>query len=103
MQEFIPEGILYSQYQKEMESQECTAAVSHPPFKSIHENVDLPTAMDESFCQKLGHTGSCPFDFIESVDGTVYAIECNPRTHSAITMFLQPSRGSGCHSQRASS
>jgi hypothetical protein len=32
-------------------------------------------------------TGQLSFDFIEAVDGQVYAIECNPRTHSAITMF----------------
>ena len=32
-------------------------------------------------------TGQASFDFIQTDDGTVYAIECNPRTHSAITMF----------------
>ena len=32
-------------------------------------------------------TGEASFDFIETADGTPYAIECNPRTHSAITMF----------------
>ena len=32
-------------------------------------------------------TGQVSFDFIEAEDGGVYAIECNPRTHSAITMF----------------
>jgi hypothetical protein len=32
-------------------------------------------------------TGQVSFDFIETADGRLYAIECNPRTHSAITMF----------------
>ncbi len=32
-------------------------------------------------------TGQVSFDFIEAADGTPYAIECNPRTHSAITLF----------------
>ena len=32
-------------------------------------------------------TGQVSFDFIQADDGRVYAIECNPRTHSAITMF----------------
>ena len=32
-------------------------------------------------------TGQASFDFIEAADGHAYAIECNPRTHSAITMF----------------
>lgn len=41
----------------------------------------------EQFLGALGLTGQFAFDFIEAEDGTVYAIECNPRTHSAITMF----------------
>jgi hypothetical protein len=39
------------------------------------------------FAEQLGATGQLSFDFIEAADGTVTAIECNPRTHSAITMF----------------
>ena len=35
----------------------------------------------------MGLTGQVSFDFIEAADGHPYAIECNPRTHSAITMF----------------
>ncbi|MBV8862676.1 MAG: ATP-grasp enzyme [Mycobacterium sp.] len=41
----------------------------------------------EDFVGALGVTGQFSFDFIESADGQVYAIECNPRTHSAITLF----------------
>jgi hypothetical protein len=41
----------------------------------------------EHFVSALRLTGQVSFDFIESPDGQVYAIECNPRTHSAITMF----------------
>lgn len=32
-------------------------------------------------------TGQVSFDFIETLDGDLMAIECNPRTHSAVTMF----------------
>ncbi len=39
------------------------------------------------FVGALSLTGQLSFDFIEAADGRVYAIECNPRTHSAITMF----------------
>jgi hypothetical protein len=39
------------------------------------------------FVKELRLTGQYSFDFIEAADGTPYAIECNPRTHSAITMF----------------
>lgn len=41
----------------------------------------------EDFVGALGVTGQLSFDFIEAADGQVYAIECNPRTHSAITLF----------------
>lgn len=41
----------------------------------------------ETFVKNLRLTGQVSFDFIEARDGHVYAIECNPRTHSAITMF----------------
>ena len=41
----------------------------------------------EQFVSALDITGQVSFDFIEARDGHVYAIECNPRTHSAITMF----------------
>lgn len=41
----------------------------------------------EQFVRELNITGQVSFDFIEAEDGHVYAIECNPRTHSAITMF----------------
>jgi carbamoylphosphate synthase large subunit len=36
----------------------------------------------EKFVGALGVTGQLSFDFIEAADGRVYAIECNPRTHS---------------------
>jgi len=39
------------------------------------------------FVGALGLTGQVSFDFIRAEDGSVRAIECNPRTHSAITMF----------------
>ena len=39
------------------------------------------------FVGALCITGQVSIDFIEAADGTPYAIECNPRAHSAITMF----------------
>ena len=40
------------------------------------------------FGEALALTGQASIDFIKADDdGHVYAIECNPRTHSAITMF----------------
>jgi predicted ATP-grasp superfamily ATP-dependent carboligase len=40
------------------------------------------------FASGLNLTGQISLDFIRAADdGQIYAIECNPRTHSAITMF----------------
>ncbi len=59
------------------------------PFQVNYEQVDNPEiyAWVETFVSKLNLTGQISFDFIQTKDGTVYPIECNPRTHSAITMF----------------
>ena len=54
-----------------------------------YATVDKPEIRSwvEQFVGALGVTGQFSFDFIEAADGNVYAIECNPRTHSAITTF----------------
>jgi hypothetical protein len=59
-------------------------------FQVNYEMVDKPEILRwvETFVSSLDTTGQLSFDFIESAaDGRIYAIECNPRTHSAITMF----------------
>lgn len=59
-------------------------------FQINYQNVDKPEieAWVKQFGAGLCLTGQASFDFIEATDdGKTYAIECNPRTHSAITMF----------------
>lgn len=58
-------------------------------FQVNYEMVDKPAieAWVRHLVGSLGATGQVSIDFIETADGTPYAIECNPRTHSAITMF----------------
>lgn len=58
-------------------------------FQINYAMSDHPRIRDwvETFLASTGLTGQASFDFIEAADGEVYAIECNPRTHSAITMF----------------
>ena len=65
----------------------CCCASS--AFQINYAMVDKPriTAWVETFVGALQLTGQVAFDFIEAADGQVFAIECNPRTHSAITMF----------------
>jgi len=59
------------------------------PVQLNYGFVDRPAihAWVTRFAGALGLTGQVSFDFIEAADGQVYAIECNPRTHTAITMF----------------
>lgn len=58
-------------------------------FQINYTQVDKPDieAWVRTFARGLGGTGQLSFDLIEQADGAVVAIECNPRTHSAITMF----------------
>lgn len=58
-------------------------------FQINYAHVDKPEILDwvTRFASALKVTGQLSFDFIEAADGHAYAIECNPRTHSAITMF----------------
>ena len=59
-------------------------------FQINYEMVNHPEieAWVRQFVAGLNLTGQVSFDFIQAHDdGRIYAIECNPRTHSAITMF----------------
>jgi len=59
-------------------------------FQVNYQNVDRPDIENwiRQFAKSLNLTGQVSFDFIQAADdGEIYAIECNPRTHSAITMF----------------
>ena len=58
-------------------------------FQINYGRVDKPEIRSwvETFVGALSLTGQAAFDFIEADDGHAYALECNPRTHSAITMF----------------
>ncbi len=58
-------------------------------FQLNYEMVDIPEIEEwvRQFVAGLNLTGQISLDFIAGADGQFYAIECNPRTHSAITMF----------------
>ena len=59
------------------------------PFQINYEQIDNPEIFQwvQHFVKSLNLTGQISFDFIQTKDGKVYPIECNPRTHTAITMF----------------
>lgn len=41
----------------------------------------------KNFVSKIEYTGQIAFDFIEKSDGSLYAIECNPRATSGMHLF----------------
>jgi hypothetical protein len=43
----------------------------------------------ENFVSKTSFTGQIGFDFIETSDGTLYPIECNPRASSGVHFFRE--------------
>jgi hypothetical protein len=65
------------------------ACCASSAFQVNYEMVDKPEieAWVRGFVEPLKLTGQISFDVIQADDGRVYPIECNPRTHSAITMF----------------
>ena len=58
-------------------------------FQVNYQHIDMPEIYEwtDKFVQQLNITGQVSFDFIKTEDGRIYPIECNPRTHSAITTF----------------
>ena len=62
------------------ESSEFQVNYEHIEHQQIYEWV-------EKFVKELNLSGQISFDFIQTEDNRVYPIECNPRTHSAITTF----------------
>lgn len=88
MQEFIP-GKEYCTHSTVRDGElrlHCCCESS--AFQVNYENVAQPEILQwvSHFVKELG-TGQASFDFIKALDGSIYAIECNPRTHSAVTMF----------------
>lgn len=89
MQEFIP-GKEFCTHSTVRDGELRLHCCCHSSaFQINYENVENPQirAWVQHFVKNLRLTGQVSFDFIQAEDGTVYAIECNPRTHSAITMF----------------
>nr|WP_310413060.1 ATP-grasp domain-containing protein [Chamaesiphon sp. OTE_8_metabat_110] len=90
MQEFIPgqEYCTHSTVRNGNVQLHCCCESS--AFQVNYEHVDRSDIEEwiRTFAGSLKLTGQVSLDFMQADDdGKVYAIECNPRTHSAITMF----------------
>ena len=103
MQEFIPgrEYCTHGTFRDGEVRVHCCCESS--AFQINYENLDKPEieAWVRAFAAGENITGQASFDFIEADDdGKIYAIECNPRTHSAITMFGDDPRVSPAYLDR---
>jgi predicted ATP-grasp superfamily ATP-dependent carboligase len=89
MQEFIPGKELCTHSTVRDGELRLHCCSDSSAFQINYENVENPQIREwvQHFVKSLRLTGQVSFDFIQAKDGTAYAIECNPRTHSAITMF----------------
>ena len=89
MQEFIPGKELCTHSTVRDGELRLHCCSNSSAFQINYENVENPQIREwvQHFVKSLGLTGQVSLDLIQAEDGTVYAIECNPRTHSAITMF----------------
>jgi predicted ATP-grasp superfamily ATP-dependent carboligase len=90
MQEYIPgqEYCTHSTVRNGHLQLHCCCESS--AFQVNYKHVNRPDIENwiRQFASSLKLTGQVSFDFIQAADdGQIYAIECNPRTHSAITMF----------------
>ena len=90
MQEFIPgqEYCTHSTVRNGHLQLHCCCESS--AFQVNYEHVERSEIENwiRTFASSLKLTGQVSLDFMQADDdGQVYAIECNPRTHSAITMF----------------
>lgn len=63
----------------------CKSSAFQVNYSSVENSEILQWV--STFVHAYNLSGQASFDFIQAEDGQVYAIECNPRTHSAITMF----------------
>lgn len=89
MQEFIrgQEYCFHATVRKGQIRLHCCSESS--PFQINYKQIDNPAIYQwvKTFVKAMNLTGQVCFDMIQTENGTVYPIECNPRLHSAITMF----------------
>ena len=89
MQEFIrgQEYCFHATVRKGKIRLHCCSESS--PFQINYKQIDNPAIYQwvETLVREMNLTGQVCFDMIQTESGTVYPIECNPRLHSAITMF----------------
>ena len=99
LQEFV-EGIEYCTHSTVRDGEIllhccCLSSDFQLRYKNVvHEKI---FTWVKKFVAQLRLTGQISFDFIENSDGDILPIECNPRTHSAITSFYNSEHLAGAY------
>jgi predicted ATP-grasp superfamily ATP-dependent carboligase len=96
VQQFI-EGQVYSSFSIAHNGRALVTSVYRGTVMSGTVSVAFERVMDakfvnawiDEFIAKSNHSGFISFDFVSASDGTVYAIECNPRATSGVH-FIHP-------------
>lgn len=90
MQEFIvgTEFCTHGMFRKGQLRVHCACPSSAFQVNYEHKNIAAIEDWVRRFGKGMKITGQASFDFIQAEDDAqFYAIECNPRTHSAVTLF----------------
>ena len=99
LQEFV-EGIEYCTHSTVRDGEIllhccCLSSDFQLRYKNVvHEKI---FTWVKKFVAQLRLTGQISFDFIENSEGDILPIECNPRTHSAITSFYNSKHLAGAY------
>ena len=89
LQEFV-DGVEYCTHSTVRDGKillHCCCLSSDFQLRYKHVEHDKIFEWVETFVAKLKLSGQISFDFIQNSKGEILPIECNPRTHSAITSF----------------
>ena len=89
LQEFV-EGVEYCTHSTVQDGKillHCCCLSSDFQLRYKHVEHEKIFEWVKVFVSRLNLSGQISFDFFENADGDILPIECNPRTHSAITSF----------------
>lgn len=99
LQEFV-EGVEYCTHSTVQDGKillHCCCLSSD--FQLRYKHIDHEKIFEwvKVFVAKLNLSGQISFDFLENANGDILPIECNPRTHSAITCFYNSEQFAGAY------
>ena len=104
LQEFV-EGVEYCTHSTVRDGKillHCCCLSSDFQLRYKHVEHEKIFEWVKVFVSNLKLSGQISFDFFENADGDILPIECNPRTHSAITSFYNSEKFSNAYVNQSS-